>query len=275
MSDSSDIICTLCNTRLESPIILPCLETICEKHVNEMKTDSAEKIKCLSCKEEHKIPEDGFMRDELLEKIISDKNQIDLGKIPANKCNDLRNTIDQLRAITQDPENFLYEYFKKITNQIDIHKEIIISKIEQHYDKLLKEIQTYQENFKSKLNKNFETQNKIINDAENHLDLWQNKLEKADVTKNDFKFENFQLLQNVESSVLILAKTISEFKAELLLGNEIKITLDTDEYENKFNGTYFPEIFPKINVEKKVINLMTFNTLLYTPMHFLMYVLRL
>ena len=74
LSELNDIFkCTFCNSLLESPIILPCSETICEKHLNEMKSAqiSSKNIKCTLCTNQHQIPADGFIKDTRLQKLMS------------------------------------------------------------------------------------------------------------------------------------------------------------------------------------------------------------
>ena len=59
--------CGLCLSLLNKPIILPCLTTICGKHVLESKS---KKFNCFVCKSEHETPKNGFESNLLARNII-------------------------------------------------------------------------------------------------------------------------------------------------------------------------------------------------------------
>ena len=84
ISDLKDIAtCNYCSCIFESPVVLPCLETICQKPVEDMKLidDSREEIRCHLCNKLHQIPKDSFLKDRRLTKLIElDYHKIDFGE---------------------------------------------------------------------------------------------------------------------------------------------------------------------------------------------------
>ena len=71
--------CAICHEILESPVFLPCSDSICKKHISNQTNDV---IRCEKCGVEHQIPTNGFPRNPSLEAIIkSDIGHIDFGSI--------------------------------------------------------------------------------------------------------------------------------------------------------------------------------------------------
>lgn len=58
--------CIECKNLLEYPVILPCGESICKKHIHTDKTT----FFCQVCCAEHSIPGDGFPANKALEKFL-------------------------------------------------------------------------------------------------------------------------------------------------------------------------------------------------------------
>jgi len=59
--------CKLCHGVLEDPVILPCGETVCKVHTEEIS-----KGKCMFCSDIHKAPQHGFASNKFA------KSQLDL-----------------------------------------------------------------------------------------------------------------------------------------------------------------------------------------------------
>ena len=52
--------CKMCNTVFIKPVLLPCLNTICEEHTVDFK-----KIECVYCGLYHDVPTTGFKRNDM------------------------------------------------------------------------------------------------------------------------------------------------------------------------------------------------------------------
>jgi hypothetical protein len=71
--------CSICHEILESPVILPCTDTICLKHVSNQSNGV---VRCGKCGVEHQIPANGFLSVPSLEAIIkSEIGHFDFGSV--------------------------------------------------------------------------------------------------------------------------------------------------------------------------------------------------
>ncbi len=99
--------CKICEDILVNPILLPCGETVCKPH-----TDEISKGKCVFCSGTHIAPKEGFPENRIV------KHQLDLeiNKINLNFSQfkdykriiqDLNKKLKEIVAIRNDPENYI------------------------------------------------------------------------------------------------------------------------------------------------------------------------
>jgi hypothetical protein len=120
--------CVNCQKLVETPVILPCTHSICEKHSNikpnDNNDDEDENLKnqtifCNACGVEHSIPLKGFTHNAALAQIVNARiDKIDLGEEHTSAkrmCEKLDDLITKCQQIVRDPTNFTYEaiYFLK------------------------------------------------------------------------------------------------------------------------------------------------------------------
>ena len=172
------IICKLCHETLEDPIILPCGKTICSKHLD----NETNNFKCGLCDNSHDKTVDKFPVNEELNEFVQicddydDFNSIEFGpeyKLAKEKCDHLNDLINKSELLTKDPELYIYNYFAKLINEIDLYKEQLIENIEQKHDQIIKELIE----IKLKCNtdaqsKQFKRLNDIITEEKNKLLEW-------------------------------------------------------------------------------------------------------
>ena len=58
-----------CGLILEKLVTLLCGKTLCKEHLDDFET----KLKCYFCHKQHSVPEDGFLVNRTMEKIIEKK----------------------------------------------------------------------------------------------------------------------------------------------------------------------------------------------------------
>jgi len=133
--------CKICKGVLVDPIILPCGETVCKAH-----TDEISKGKCMSCNGIHTVPKEGFLENKFA------KNQLDLEAkktiLNFNKFNgynkilqDLNENLKEIESIQKDPESYISEYFGELTRQVDLRRETLIEDIHKYSDELIQKIE--------------------------------------------------------------------------------------------------------------------------------------
>lgn len=172
------ILCDFCNKEFKSlPIHLPCNKTVCETHLY-----NKDFIKCIFCDISHYKNDDSYYHNynkEEKQYPINNDVLIKLKQIKLNSKIDLLN--DKLKdfELTQnEPYSYVYNYFDKLTNQIDLRREKIIDSIMNHFDNELNKISDLKTKFKNLENeksesieelKNFNVQS--IRDSLSELDL--------------------------------------------------------------------------------------------------------
>jgi hypothetical protein len=95
--------CTDCKCVLELPVILPCSDSICKKHVKE----GASQFHCLACDIIHAVPNAGFPVNKALAVLLD--RQIQNSRFSAeytkafDSIKDLENKIDKAKLFQKDP----------------------------------------------------------------------------------------------------------------------------------------------------------------------------
>ena len=137
---SKYIKCKICHQVLEEPVTLPCLKTVCSKHVIENK-DKNSLYKCCFCKKDHQIDLRELPINDEIQELIKTRNKyvnidaIDFGennKLAKDSCILLENILKQAKTLSNDPANYIHEHFSILKNEIDQTKEEYIQKIEKN-----------------------------------------------------------------------------------------------------------------------------------------------
>ena len=169
------ITCGKCSKILNSPIILPCSHTICKEH-----TENVEFIICLECDAEHSIPEEGieFPSDRRLTAIINARIQdIDYG-IEHNEAKEayeeIESTIEDFRHILSHPHEYTQDIISDLQNKVSIIGESLVLHINQEKERLINDLETYQERCKDY--RISEPNKKKINELDRQLKENQNEL---------------------------------------------------------------------------------------------------
>lgn len=146
-----DIIkCQICKKILNSPVSLPCGESICRAHILD-KTQ----IFCLECHKPHPIPSEGFVACRTVEKIIQRKiDMCEFGveyKNALNGCKKLEEMLDEIDLIKRDPCFYICEIIGELRKEIDLKKEELKMKIDEEAEVLIIEMNEYESECKKNL----------------------------------------------------------------------------------------------------------------------------
>ena len=151
--------CNHCNETFDVPMVLPCFELICKRHIenNEFKTNNDGFIKCPFCNDEHQIPEKIDLR---IKKLIDlEVNKIDLGKkysLAKQELMSLDQLVKEFESLNNEPESFIYDYFLEIKTKVNLRREELKEIIDLKYEAIMddlkaKENEAKQEAIKMKL----------------------------------------------------------------------------------------------------------------------------
>ena len=126
-------------------ILLCCQKTICFKCVQLIERQAKNnKYKCISCNKESTIPEDGFIVNNALAKLISKKpTEIPRGPEAEKLKQNLRDLENQVKKLLFDMDNGEYlitEDCRELRRQVQLAKEEKIEAINQNCDALLLKI---------------------------------------------------------------------------------------------------------------------------------------
>jgi len=169
---NSILICNNCEERLDIPKSLPCGEVICSICASSIQIND-NKFTCLLCKNKHEMPIDGLPNSKLLLKLLA----IEPTKVSRGKLFD---TLERLLDEIQKKRNFIKlgiessndlikEYCIDLRNSVQLTVEEAIQQINDISDKIIEEIDKYEQeliglnNTNSLLLQNF---NKIAKDLE-------------------------------------------------------------------------------------------------------------
>jgi WD40 repeat protein len=175
--DFEDIICDKCQLILESPVTLPCGNTLCKVHLEGFN----EKFKCSFCDREHLIDDqDGFAINKKMIKIINNYINFDrLRKETIESLNNLNELINEYESI--NPDDFVYEYFRDLRNKVDLHREELKKEVDDKSDELIEQLNEKEQKCKS----NFTKLKKIdLKKLKNHMPQWRQNLRTANIDQN-------------------------------------------------------------------------------------------
>ena len=176
--------CSICREILESPVILPCNDIVCKKHVSNQTNDI---IQCEKCGVEHVIPANGFLPVHSLEKIIkSGIGQMNFGRVhkeAKKSCESFKNHLKEFEVILKDPYFFTHEKISELKNTVQLKGEQLMLIIEKEMKKLIDTIEEYEIESKEYLLTNeFNVESKKLENelkaAQLNLNSWLESLNK-------------------------------------------------------------------------------------------------
>ena len=176
--------CAICREILESPVILPCNDTICKKHVSNQTNNL---IRCEKCGVEHQIPTNGFPPIPFLEEIInSEIGQLDFGSVhkeAKKSCKSVENALKEFKVLLKDPYLFTNEKISELKNSVQLKGEELKLLIDEEMKKLIDKLEEYDKKSREYLSSNqlnIETK-RLENElkvAQSNLDSWLTSLNK-------------------------------------------------------------------------------------------------
>jgi hypothetical protein len=139
------ITCSVCKSTLDAPVLLPCGKSICEKHVQ---TES-DAFACDDCDLDHRIPENGFPRNKIVEDLVRAKIQkLKLGEDYDNlrqSCVNFNGLIESIQHLKNDPTLYINEMIGEIKNAIDLRRDELKLQIDEEAQVLIDELAEYEE----------------------------------------------------------------------------------------------------------------------------------
>lgn len=241
--------CVECLQTIESPVLLPCSDSICEKHVN---LNCRNSIICGGCGVEHQIPKNvGFPKNKALEEIISAKiSFLDFGETHAKakeQCTKIEGLLKSMDLLEKGASSYAYEEIDKLRNRVHLKSENLKLSVDQKTEKLLEMLKEYQKNceksiesmsnnltnrtYRRGLYKMEESKfDQLRNKAQEKLRCWRNELNEIKFNESrwsDIIFKSKEIIEDIESS-------IKDYKMGLMLGEVTfnKKSSEVKDFEN-------------------------------------------
>ena len=176
--------CAICREILESPVILPCSDTICKKHVTNQTNNL---IRCEKCGIEHSIPTNGFPTLPFLEEIIkSEIGQLDFGSVhkeAKKSCESFEKALKEFEVLLKDPHFYTHERISELKNIVQLKGEELKLRIDEEMTKLIGKLGEYERQSKEYLSSNeFKVESTKFHSelkrAQSNLDSWIESLNK-------------------------------------------------------------------------------------------------
>lgn len=133
--------CSHCSKTLQSPVTLPCGETICKIHVNN---EPETEYYCVTCNLNHSIPAGGFkinkILDEMLRSKISSLHFGDEYQSAVDALAKVNELIESFQLLKRDPHFVIDKAVRDIKDKIDIRREQLKAEIDKEAEKLIENV---------------------------------------------------------------------------------------------------------------------------------------
>ena len=219
------ITCKICNKFFNNPVVLPCINTVCNEHV--IKDQVENKIACYFCKEQHEIPESGLKKNKLASDLIEsniylNNQEKEIKDKLMDARNELSNSLEEMLRKEKETDLFISDYFSSIKNKIDLNREVLKAKIDEIAEGLIKASNGYEEDCK----KNLDTvrTSEIIN-----RNLFERINDEVCAELRNISFNREKVLEQMKT----IAQQTNEFKDKIKEFELFKLKLDGYEFKNR------------------------------------------
>jgi hypothetical protein len=177
--------CCQCKSLVESPLILPCGDSICKKHV-VVEQESKNEYHCVACDVVHGLPSGGFIENKPLLKLLTANIQqakfCKQYEIALGSFKNLVKSFEDAKLFHKDPYFFINKTVGDLKTDVDILREEFKLKIDEKADKLIKELDEYEQECKSHVNssevsKEFGEITIELDKVKEEMDKWQKTLD--------------------------------------------------------------------------------------------------
>ncbi len=200
--------CKVCNLIFETPIFLPCFNTICKKHFNEFIHKP-----CIFCKQKHDTPNDGiFKTNDILNDIILSEGHLQPKEKEAKI--ELENANQELNKLYEKFENkesslevFSYDHFADVMNKIEIQREELKIEVDILSEKLVNQVKACKNKFKEHIQE-------TSKDFRNAFDKEKINQQQVEMIK-EFRVPLMLDMGKLESLKVDTKRRLDEIKAKL------------------------------------------------------------
>jgi hypothetical protein len=229
--------CAICKNILDTPVLLPCGNSICKKHVSqEMK-----EYDCPLCADLHQIPAGGFYPIKALEKQL--RAHVQCLSIPSEYETALKSVksfekqFEELKQFHQDPYFYVEKVIGNLKSETDLMREKLKVSIDEKANEVIKQLEDYLRECKTNLNE--PTKFKEIDENVKRMsglgDKWKqclatfssNAREWTLVREESLKEQNQLRSKLAEYQQNVLLRKLNEYEAKVVQFTHIQIISDS------------------------------------------------
>jgi len=118
----------------------------------------------------------------------------------------LKSILDEAKLLSNDPVNFIHEFFSDLKNEIDLKKEESVAKIEDEYEKIINEVLEVEKECKIKAKNKAIDLEKMVQEIDYTLKKWNESVNQLDFDSKDdewksIRFEAAKEIQKLEDEM--------------------------------------------------------------------------
>jgi hypothetical protein len=227
--------CCLCNQLLVDPVIIPCGNSICKKHLPdelfiENSNNYEKTFKCDICQIDHFVPREGIFINKHIQNALDIKlDTVKQNPVYEKVINGAQQKLAEIKALDKDPANFIYQHFEDIKREVDLRRENLKLRIDTYSDDIIESIE-----------KNKSTCFELAKTA----DTLRTKIEKSEQELNQLieRFDTFNfdiedkgdIIKNVLLFTRRLTRIIGQHKASLTANKMFSFEFKADQVEDIF-----------------------------------------
>jgi hypothetical protein len=140
---------------------LPCYKLVCSKHLIDDKNSNSI-FKCIFCNKDHNINLRDLPINEEIQELVNSRTKylnLDLvkfglnNKLARDSCELLDAALNEAKLLSNDPANYVHEYFSNLKNKIDQTKEDYIQTIEIKHEEIINQVLEFENECKAMVEK--------------------------------------------------------------------------------------------------------------------------
>ena len=244
--------CEYCSRIFESPLLLPCGETICKRDLRDLyKEEANNTIICFFCTEDHHIPDAGFAENKLINKLLNDyEDRLHISEIYGKAkrlCNSLETKLNTLENMKNKPSEYLDEFFTQVMHEIETSRNECKAIVDSIYERFNKDLSLFRFECQSQCHTTVKPESaeeeRIVREIRDKLEGWSFRLSKIAIEKAEIEpIENEaqSLMEQIEAKinelneVLFLNVSCKFAKKNLTLNSNIfgKLMIEYPSVEN-------------------------------------------
>ena len=231
MNIKEDFRCKYCYETFNDPVSLFCCgENVCKKHIDELLLQT-ENISCMFC--DKALPKQEFHINKVLKNLIDrELPNLTIDQKYEDVLEQLKEKIDQIENMHDDPENVIYTKISELKRQVDLDRENAKLKIDQAADEIIKKLDSYETELKAECHSisDSEYDRNLVANMKIKLIEYESVLRSLRMTHQ----EREKKCNEIEQAIFSLETEIQEFESKLFKNK----TLEYRPMKNKIGRVF-------------------------------------